>query len=95
MITMEKKALFLLVGILVGSILYSALCFLLGLSGHQNHEVICSISSHSCIYTCIYIGVGLATLFSLSVIGVSFSINPLFVPKEFVSSLFRPPQRHS
>lgn len=91
MITMEKKALLLLIVILVGSILYSALCFLLGPSGQQSHEVICSISS----YSYIYIGVGLSALFILSLIGVSFPINPLFVPKEFVYFLFRPPQLHS
>ncbi len=89
MTTIEKKALLLLL-ILGGSILYGAFCFLLGSSVQQNHETICSISS----YPYIYVGAGLSSLFMLLLAGVFLPINPIFIPKEFVDSLFRPPQRH-
>ena len=88
---MRKKALFICL-MLGFAVIFNVLCpqfcssDLLGLDFMQDGR--CSMSSDSPAY----IWGSLSTFFMLPMIGVFFFKNTTLIPKEFFSSLFRPPR---
>jgi hypothetical protein len=93
-LTKKKSLLFLLLGSVVLSILFTAVCAPLCHSSHHGSDFSqganCTFSSHSFVQ----IGAGLSALFMLPFMGLFLVFGVPYIPKGFFLFPYRPPRLH-
>jgi hypothetical protein len=91
-LTRKKYFVFFLMGIMAFSVLFVPVCSTLCSAGSNvadvSHGASCTFSSHS--FT--QFGIGLSSLFILSLVCLSLVISSVYIPKGSLLSLFRPPR---
>ena len=89
----KKKLLLLLMGALIFSAFYMAMCSQLCLAGSDGvsftQKATCSITSHSFVH----MGLISTTLFILTLLGIFFGFNITKIPSGVLVFPFRPPRR--
>jgi hypothetical protein len=91
----KRLFLFLLMGMMAFSVLFTPVCSTLCLDSPDvtdvSHGAKCTILSHSFVQT----GIGLSAIFILPFMSLLFLTSPSFFPPGFFLSLFKPPRLHA